>query len=154
MRLRVTKTVVMYVDVPDDEEHRALIEREDAQGRPIPTDGIALAEAAARFENIAGCEPCAYSNGWVSIERDEDPLPWCCAALDGMGPQRRIWRARHILSTAYGLLQRTRHFEGDVYEVDRVIADLRKIDERLRVMALAAEGLGPDHKPLEDLTNA
>lgn len=143
MRLAVTKTQVMYVEVPDDEEYRYLTEEDEA---PDVTD---LSDAAERFENIAGCEALAYSEGWISIERFDGPLPWCCDALDGTAPERRLWRARSILNKAWALLGRTRYREGDCREVDAVIRDLSRIEERLRVMALAAEGRGPDCKPLD-----
>lgn len=144
MRIAVTTTQVMYVDVPDDEEHRYLIENDE-----VPPDVTDLSEAAERFANIAGCEALAYSEGWISIERHDGPLPWCCEALDGTAPERRLWRARSILDDAVSLLGRTRYREGDCREVDAAMADLRRVDERLRVMALAAEGRGPDHKPLD-----
>ena len=157
VRLRVTSTEVMYVDVPADEASNYLVNHEchscgwstlgAVQDRYCPVcktwlsrvlhGYLELCEAYDRWRTII-----AGAGGHVEAALDaeittdplhhlDDPLP-----VDGTAPQQMLWTARAAVMDARHRLSQARYREGHCPDLDAVNRDLGAIEERLRVMAM------------------
>jgi hypothetical protein len=145
-RVRFVETRSLYVDLPAEEADVILNDR----------DITDLADDYGRFKRMAGSERPPFI-GFLTAEDatgerlDDwgDPLP-----VDGTGREKWLWAARNEVADARYTLARARYREGNCEELDAVRAELGRLEERLRVMALAVEGLGPDCRPLDAADNA
>lgn len=141
-RVRFVETRALYVDLPAEQADDVLA-----------TDDICdLADDYERFKRMAGAErPPFDSDLYVEDATGEplgiwnDPRP-----LDGTQREKWLWAARNQVGDARSTLGRARYREGNCVELDEVNAHLGRLEERLRVMALAVEGRGPDCLPLEE----
>lgn len=134
-RLLVKTTERILVDVDSVSAERL--------DRAAKTDYLHVIEVAERFRRIA-----AYDIGNVRFDvsvtratdsnvRDfEDAY---VEPVDGERDEQLLWCARHFVDQARRELNQARHREGDVSEVDAVLADLGRIGDRLRVMALTTD---------------
>jgi hypothetical protein len=140
-RVRFVETRELYVDLPIEQSVAIL----------ATTDITELADDYGRMKRIAGGDLTSHLVGDLYVEDATDQLLGVWGdpePLDGTGPERWLWTARSKLADARYVLTRARYREGNCAELDAVNRDLGEIEERLRVMALAAEGLGPDFRPL------
>jgi len=96
----------------------------------------------------------AHSEGDLTVEAEDGsriPRGWTAPEpIDGTGRQSYLWTARNLVSDARYELSSGRYREGNCGEMDDVNAELGRLEERLRVMALSVEGLGPDCRPLPE----
>ena len=141
-RIRFVDTRSIYVDLP----------AEDADAILATTDICDLADDYERFKRMAGSGPVPFDGGlYVEDATNQrlgiwgDPEP-----IDGTEREKWLWSARNRVGDARNVLSRARYREGNCQELDAVNAELGKLEERLRVMALAVEGRGPDCLPLSD----
>lgn len=59
--------------------------------------------------------------------------------VDGDQTEQYLWCARDYASDARTELKHARHRQGDVKEIDDVIAELARVEERIRQMAWTAK---------------
>lgn len=129
MRLRFTFTKSMWVDIGREEGQRLL----DAD------DYTELVEAATRAQRIAAQAGHHVGDAYIVVERydegdyvDADPIEWD-------DREKYLWSARHFVNKARYELSCGRYREGHCPDLDRVNRDLGRLEEQLRLMALAVD---------------
>ena len=137
-RVRFTETRELYVDLPADRADEVL----------AMDDITDLADEYGQLRRIAHGRLQVHSEGDLSVEDATGGVDPLVQPLDGTGRQSYLWTARNAVSDARYELSSGRYREGNCPELDAANAELGVLEERLRVMALAAEGLGPDCLPL------
>lgn len=143
-RIRVTSTRSFLVDVPAEEAER-LTELKDLGGNVVhTTDGLDVIEAAARFLRRTNHAP-EYVDADVRIEpADDGDLAggyWEPTVLDATAPgaEGYLWSACHFVDRARQELSSGRYREGHCPDLDALNRDFGRLQERLRVMALAVD---------------
>ena len=133
-------TRALYVDLP----------AEQADGILATGDICDVADDYERFKRMAGAERPPFDHDLYVEDATGEPLGvWGDPEpVDGTQREKWLWAARNQVADARYTLSRARYREGNCQELDAVNAELSKLEERLRVMALAVEGLGPDCLPL------
>ncbi len=121
-----------YVQVEMVERFVVKLTGEDAERDGFDVDDVShWADLVDRSLNL---------DGDYDIEEVGSPDEfWSPEAVDADAPTRLLWQAREHLSRAYGKLGRARYREGHCPEVDAFTADLLRLDERLRLMALEVD---------------
>lgn len=142
-RIRVTATQTFLVDVPAEEAER-LTELRDLDGNVVHTpDGLDVIEAAARFLRQTHHAP-EYVDAYVTIEAaDDGDLAggfWEPTVLDSTvpAPEGYLWSACYFVDRARQELSSGRYREGHCPDLDALNRDFGRLQERLRLMALAA----------------
>lgn len=146
-RVRFVETRETYVDLPV-EEADAFIEGE--------VDVTDIAETLTRLRRVARGNLNEHAEGGLCV-KDASHVKlvggWDPTPLDGTGRPSYLWTARSKVADARYELSVGRYCEGNCPELDQANRDLGVIEERLRTMALAVDGLGPDHRPLDRNTD-
>lgn len=141
-RIRFIETREFVVELPAEEADEVITSE----------DICDLADYYERFKRIAHGRLNAHSEGDLTVEEDDPeriPRGWFePEPIDGTGRESYLWAARTLVADARYELSIGRYREGKCPELDEANHDLGRLEERLRVMALAVDGLGPDHQPL------
>lgn len=146
LRVEVTITKRMLVDLdPTDEGDRYLLDPD--------VDTSDLADSLSRWQRIAERGGSAHAHYDYDLEvrdatKDSLAMTFGPVPIDGHARESYLWTARNRVADARYQLSLGRYREGDCVELDEVNRELDRFEERLRVMALAAEGRGPDGLPL------
>lgn len=129
-RLRVTWTQSMVVDVPRDQAKRLL----------KPYDYLDVCEAAERFRRQSHYAPYNLEDSGVSIEPYDSYLWHGVPVIDTeTAGEGYLWSARNLVGDARTMLNRGRYREGHCPDLDRVTQALGRLEEELRLMALAVD---------------
>lgn len=130
-RLRVTWTASLLVDVP----------RHDAKRLLKPYDYVDLCEAAERFRRQSHYAPYNLLESWVSVEPYRKVWgDWGVSIIDSeTAGEGYLWSARNLVGDARTMLNRGRYREGHCPDLDRVATALGRLEEELRLMALAVD---------------
>ena len=143
-RVRFVERRELYVDLPAAAADAILATR----------DITDLVDDYDRMKRVAGSDLTHHSAGDLYVEDATDQLlgTWGDPQpLDGTGREKWLWTARSKVAAARYVLSCARYREGNCTELDEANRDLDAIEERLRVMALAVDGLDPDGQPLDAL---
>jgi hypothetical protein len=132
--VQVDMTRTMFVRLPAEEAEAALDKDADY------TD---MAERLTEWERIAHYDAHHYDGGFEITDAEEYRLtdwlaPEPVDAVDGR--PSFLWSARHFVERARGELNCGRYREGHCPELDEVNTLLGRLEERLRLMALAVDG--------------
>lgn len=139
-RLRVIVTETMIVD-ENAEEAEGLLPVVDEDGEEHLPEYLDVIEAASRYRRMAH-HAAEYIEGDVAIEAADDDDDWWrgTTPLDATTARPGyLWSARHFIGEAMNELSRGRYSEGHCPELDALNRDLGRLDERCRLMALAAD---------------
>lgn len=118
------------VDLDTDEAEIILDERAE------------IIDVAESLERVKLAHPHQYPcDGGLDVERADESALYVAddMVLDGTKPPAYYWSARARVMDARSILSRGRYREGNCREMDAVNADLTVIEDRLRVLALAAD---------------
>jgi len=144
-RLCFVTTKHVYVDLPADQADEIL----------GLTDIVDLADEYERLKRVAHGRLQQHSEADLEVSDSREDVaagwrldPWV-QPLDGTGRESYLWTARNAVGDARHQLALGRYREGECSELDAVNAELGRLEEHLRVMALVVEGRGPDHRPLD-----
>jgi hypothetical protein len=131
----VTYTRTIVVDVP----------AEEAEHLKDPYDYTDVLEAADRYKRQTHHGHEYDFEGGVTIEAaDEEALESCMwppEVLQSQPDGGYIWSARHFVGQARHELGLGRYREGHCPDLDVLNVELGRLGERLRVMALAIDGI-------------
>lgn len=129
-RLLVTTTKEIYVDVSP----------ETAERLTNPSDYSCVYDFATRAGRIAHNDiGHVYRDAFVKPAPDYEPGYDGIEPVDEDQPEQYLWCARDYASDARTELKHARHRQGDVKEIDDVIAELARVEERIRQMAWTAK---------------
>lgn len=130
-RLRVEWTESLLVDVPRPQAKRLL----------NPSDYLDVYEAAARFRRQSHYSPSNVEDASVRIEPYQRSRSWWDAEVidTETAGEGYLWSARHFVGEARRMLGSGRYREGHCPDLDRLNTALGRLEEELRLMALAVD---------------
>ena len=108
----------------------------------VLAEGADLIDVAETLERIKMANPHDMPfEAWLTAEAGEDQAMHVpdYGVLDGTKPESFYWSARHRVMQARTILSRGRYREGNCPEMDAVNASLGRIEEELRLLALAVD---------------
>ena len=108
----------------------------------VLADWADIIDVAETLEQIKLANPHDMPfEAWLTVEAVEDQAmhvpDW--GVLDGTKPESFYWSARKAVMEARTVLSRGRYREGNCPEMDAVNASLGRIEEELRLLALAVD---------------
>ena len=107
-------------------------------------------EAVHLYEEVEGwCDRIAgfmeFVDGHLEVQvhdqRPEADVWYQTKVVEHDAPSRMLWRARNELSDAARTLSRARYREGHCPELDALTGEVRRLEERLRLMAIEVDKL-------------